>query len=586
MDKESSSLSPIKNHNTKYKSFEEIIFSQRLKGEKQIVYIRFGLLGLLFILVFYITFNQSVPSTFFDIVVSRVSQYVAIVIGLITNIVVFIRLRREKYTIKTSIVLVTLDFLLLSIVHFIMTIETASFTQASVTITIYSLFIILSGRRYSFRLSLYAGIFASVCYLVVTLTNGMDIIRMFGNETPIFTGIGNSGEKEIIYFDIDDVVMRAIIYMIIGLVTGLLARDNKKLILRQSKLFEQNLSLEKTFRENLTRTIDTNIITSKVLKNSVDKVTTNFEDMLNSLNEISVNADEQAELSNYSSKSINNIVESFNKIETDIKEQSEQINSATEKINELIKNINQIKNSSINAKEMSTKLISITYDGSNAVNESIKAIREIEQSSTEIKKINDIINDLADQTNILAMNANIEAANAGVVGKGFGVVANEIRVLASNSSQSANRINVVVDDMLEKIKRGVALSENVVGILANIISGIEQSNQMISVISDSATQQTSSADIIEKNMNSVVEKTKNIIDSINTERSMAGEVQQKAMRVKQLALDTTKDVNKEVNSGKDVKSEMNKMSEISVEIKELSDTLREKLQSYVQIELD
>ena len=124
-------------------------------------------------------------------------------------------------------------------------------------------------------------------------------------------------------------------------------------------------------------------------------------------------------------------------------------------------NVTGIRNLSQNGQEESKevrdrarKLRDTTVTSSNRTMEMYESMRKrtdeaIEQSKV-VAKINELtenIRNISSQTNLLALNANIEAARAGEAGRGFAVVATEIGTLASQTFQTVDGINQIVEEV-------------------------------------------------------------------------------------------------------------------------------------------
>ncbi len=85
--------------------------------------------------------------------------------------------------------------------------------------------------------------------------------------------------------------------------------------------------------------------------------------------------------------------------------------------------------------------------------ESARNILELEERTRRIDKIVDAIVMVTVQTKMLAVNGNVEAARAGEFGRGFSVVAGDIRSLANESSENADKIKDLVKNVQTQIAK-------------------------------------------------------------------------------------------------------------------------------------
>jgi methyl-accepting chemotaxis protein len=129
---------------------------------------------------------------------------------------------------------------------------------------------------------------------------------------------------------------------------------------------------------------------------------------------------------------------------------------------------------------------------------SIKQIKALELVSRRIDKIVDAITTVSIQTNMLAVNGAIEAARAGEFGKGFVVVATDIRNLAHDSSENADRIKDLVKAVQDQI--GVVardLDEIVATALSEVGKAKGTTANLLVIETDIAVVETSTQEILE-----------------------------------------------------------------------------------------
>ena len=136
-------------------------------------------------------------------------------------------------------------------------------------------------------------------------------------------------------------------------------------------------------------------------------------------------------------------------------EQAASVEEVSASVEQMGASISQNSENSQATDKIASDSASAASDGGEAVDGTVKAMRQISEKIT-------IIEDIAYQTNMLALNAAIEAARAGEHGKGFAVVAAEVRKLAERSQLAASEISTLTSDSVKVAEKAGALLEKMV----------------------------------------------------------------------------------------------------------------------------
>jgi methyl-accepting chemotaxis protein len=212
---------------------------------------------------------------------------------------------------------------------------------------------------------------------------------------------------------------------------------------------------------------------------------------------------------------------SMSEILNGVKMQKEIAGVAIENVRNMVKNIHdsgeaarKMASSMVNANKTATtgeelakesiNRMKILFDQTEATG---KAVSSFVERFKQVNKMVEFITGVAQKTNLLALNASIEAARAGDMGKGFAIVAEEIRKLADSTSRSANQIS-------ELVKTFEKDSVELMGLLKESVSGIEESRSDVGIIMNSL-------DNIVKNVQEVHTKFDEISKLSSSQKTLA-----------------------------------------------------------------
>ncbi|WP_062049421.1 methyl-accepting chemotaxis protein [Bacillus sp. JCM 19034] len=204
------------------------------------------------------------------------------------------------------------------------------------------------------------------------------------------------------------------------------------------------------------------------LKNMISHIAKSSTQVTSSSEELTASAEENSSTSEHTAYEVQELSGLAEQVKARADQSLAAVQAQQEGITEVVRASEELKSQSFESvhvsKEGKERMGSTSEQikgMSDSVGKSMIIIRRLEERSKEINEIISTMTNISEQTNLLALNASIEAARAGEHGKGFAVVANEVRKLAEQSGQSAERVRGMIGEIQEDTNSTVLSMEQV-----------------------------------------------------------------------------------------------------------------------------
>lgn len=257
---------------------------------------------------------------------------------------------------------------------------------------------------------------------------------------------------------------------------------------------------------------------------------------------------------------------------------ADNVQSVNAKVNEMGDNMSAINSEAVtlndnsdkmnragqNVSESMTLVLTSSHTASDIIAQLIEQVNETNKAIASINKAVELISDITSQTNLLSLNASIEAARAGQAGRGFAVVASEIKQLADQSSQGADSIKNMADNILDKSNRSVILTGRMKELAEQEQTDIGNAKESFDILNR----------IIEENAaiaQTVMDKTKNLealkLDIINSVSELSAISEENAASNEEVTARVT-EIAESVNR---ISEDTQTVRKVSSDMKELMD---------------
>lgn len=228
--------------------------------------------------------------------------------------------------------------------------------------------------------------------------------------------------------------------------------------------------------------------TIKTISCQADALTKASDKLLESTDSINQTAGQVDSAVNEIAQGATSQAQETQKANNAVIEIGDQITAVSSSVSSLYSAAQKMTEADKEAGSMITDLNAVNQKTQEAIGNISDSTKQTNISASEIKEAASLISDIAKQTNLLSLNASIEAARAGEHGKGFAVVAESIGDLANQSKDAAEKINDIIEKLVDDSTAAMNIMNDVTDITKQQSDEITKTSDIFSQINDGISE--------------------------------------------------------------------------------------------------